>query len=579
MKIKEKWTMPNYLKDGGKEKLLALRAMPEFRHLPNTILVILLNRGIDTPEKIRNIFSFSEADIPDVRLIKDIDKCVDSIMDAINKELNIVVFADYDVDGVGSGSILTNCIRNIGGKVNYFTSNRFEEGYGITAPAVDRMMKEFPETQFVITVDNGIVAFDGINKLTEYGIQSVVIDHHEPSDTGEIPNCLAVCDVKQSDDMYPFKDLCAGGLAYKVMRYMYDKHGYNTKFVDEQLDLVALTTVADMVSLIDENRYYVKKGLELIKDQTRLSLAILVNEIRGSMKSEIDESFIGFYIAPTINAVGRMEGTAMKALELFTTNQRHIMDNNSHALVSLNQKRKDATTNEFDIANQFIEDNHKDDLNVIVVHNDEFQEGLVGLVAGRIKEQYKKPTIVLTKNGDIYKGSARSVEGFNIKEVLDGMKDILIGYGGHAMAAGLSIEEKNIDEFERRLNKKATELNISQEQTIVIDNILKPADVTIQLIDVLEALKPFGQGFQKPVFGLVADIEYRNAMGKGENPPHLKLTDKSGLNILDFNGVANYEELGSPIHIKCIGYPDKNVFRNKETPQFFIDGHRIKENL
>lgn len=575
---KEKWIMSSF-SNGGKDKLIELSKQTG---LNPVIAGLLLKRGVDTPEKARKIFNFTQSDIPNTSLMADADKAVEEIHKAIKNYKTILVWADYDVDGIMSGSILINSLRNLGADVKYCTSNRFHEGYGISVKAINRVLKEYPTVDFVITVDNGIVAFDAIEELNRRGKGCVILDHHEPSDDGRIPNALAVCDAKRLDDKYPFKDICGAGLAYKIMRHLYSTYGYDVSFVDSMLDLVGTATIADMVTLKEENRYYVKKGLELIKNQSRLAMAILINDLNGFNRNmPVDETLIGYYVAPALNAEGRMEGNATKAIELFTAIERHTMEVNSKVLVALNEERKDATAQEFEIAKKQIEENQLYNDNVIVVMNEDFQEGLVGLVAGRIKEEYGKPTIVLTENDGIYKGSARSVEGFHIKSVLDSMKETMIGYGGHAMAAGVSLEKNMLQIFIKTLNQKAEEMHLPDEKTVYIDVILKPRNITVGLIETLEQLAPFGQGFEKPVIGL-SDVRTsrRERMGKGDNPPHLKIyDDESNLPIIDFNGADYYESIGSPVRLKCIGYPNKNVFRNNVTAQFLVSSHRIKADL
>lgn len=575
----EIWKATNYQKKEKKEMLESLKNSEDLASLfsNDAILKILIERGIDTPEKVLSFINFKESDIPSIELMKDSLAVAEAIYSAIKNKLNIIVFADYDADGATSGSIIVNSIRHLGGKVNFFTSNRFikDEGYGIKPASVKRMLDEYPETNFVITVDNGIVAFDGINELTKNGISSVIIDHHEMSDTKKVPECLGVVDPKQSDCNYPFKELCGAGLAYKVMKYMYYINDLDVEYVDSLLPLVAVGTVADVVLLKDENRYYVKKGLEMINRHEFLPLDYLIGQLQGSGFKKVDEEFIGFQIAPAINANGRLDGHALMALDLFTTYSEKKMKALAYELYSKNNKRKEMTKYQDKLAETLIEKECKADKEVIVLHHESFHEGLVGLIAGHIKEKYQKPVIIFAGDESLIKGSGRSIEGFDMKAIFDKIKHLLVSYGGHTMAAGVAIQRDNLSKVEAELCKIAKELNIETQDVTRIDAIIKPSEVSMELFEELNFIKPFGQGFIKPVF-MVQNVSVDNVYRMGDEKQHIKYVDSSGLNIIDFNGAELYEDLNCPPYLHILGYPSVNIFNGNVSMQFLVNNHSIK---
>lgn len=529
---------------------------------------ILINRGLNTSEKINKFLSLSLDDIHNPILLPDSEKSCKRIIKSIKNKEEIIIFGDYDVDGTLSTSILTLGLRHLGAKVNFWTNNRFVEGYGINPLGVEHMLEKYPNTKLVITCDNGIVAYDGVNACNERGIDVIVTDHHEANN--ELPNAYAVVDAKRKDSKYPFKEMCGTGVAFKVMLLLYFMLNEDLDFIYDMLDMVALATVADIVPLVDENRVFVQEGMKKVIAENRY---VFESFRKKTGVKKIDSYTFGFVYAPMINALGRLEGSQIESIEAFTSNDKDRVDEIVSKLFDLNEKRKELTITQMEICEKQLE--NKDIPEVIFIYNDDFHEGVVGLIAGRLKEKYCRPTFVLTKHGDIYKGSARSIDGFHIKLELDTITDDLLGYGGHAKAGGLSVAKDKLEIVEQDL------INIAKEKLteddfinkVYIDTVLNANDITIDDVESFADLEPFGEGFRKPLFGL------NNFCGlkvfyMGAEKQHFKITGNN-ISVIGFNLAEKYRKMHEPLRVKVIGTPSVNVFNNNVSLQFNIDNDCI----
>jgi len=544
---------------------------------------ILYNRGFKTVEAIeKHLYDNLDAMHP-TYLMKDSDKFAEIVKKAIEDGEEITNYSDYDSDGVTSSALLVRGIRNAGGKINYYTNNRFIEGYGITPKGVDNLLEKFPNTKLIITTDNGIVGYDGVDYANSLGIKVIVTDHHEPGET--LPNALAIVNPKRKDCEYPFKGLCGAGVVFKLLLQLYWEMDLDLDYVYDLLDIVAMGTVGDLVPLVDENRILVKEGIRLVRDEKR----VVFKKLREALKiSKIDEETFGFTYCPILNALGRIDGSPEEAIELLTTDDESKMEEIIESLVSLNNYRKELTKEQELMGIEMVE-SMKALPNVIVLHHHDFHEGVVGLVAGRLKEKYNRPTIVLASHKkevekedgevevlNIVKGSARSIEGFHIKEVFDSINECLVGYGGHAMAGGGSLLEEKLNEFNEKINQKAKEILNEEDYTkkVLIDTVLNANEVTVDLVEELALLKPFGMEFPKPRFalnGFEVDNQKFKTPYVGSDLSTLRLVSKNNLTLIMFKHAEIYKNLREPKKVKAIGTPQLNSYNGVTTAQFMVE--------
>lgn len=572
-----------------------LKAHPALAGVSDTALRILAVRGFTKPEQVEQ-FLFSEiSDFHDPRLMKDAEKAVDIIEQAIRNGDEINVYGDYDADGVGSTATMTMLIRKAGGKVTFFTNNRFVHGYGICPKGVDDMLALFPNTKLIVTVDNGISAHAGIQYAKEKGLTVVVTDHHDPAET--LPDADAIVDPKRKDCEYPFKGLCGAGVAFKLMLLMYWNMGLDLETVYETMDIVALSTVADVVPLLDENRILVKKGLRMMEQEKRAVFRLFrqVTEV----KTINAHNTIGMVYAPMVNAIGRLDGDPKRAIDMFFEEDEEKILETILYLKQVNERRKEMTVEQTEIAMEMIEGVLDEESGtrsggkglryINVVYHPDFHEGIVGLIAGRLKEKYNRPVYVFTKEHGFIKGSGRGIDGFHLKEAMDEIKHLLKGYGGHAKACGLSLEEEHLEAFEEEMNKLAEAVLTEEdfERIRRVELLFKPQDLTLSIVDELKELEPYGEGFVKPVLAVVgfsADSVFPIAKGSsqkthfmtmGNEKQHLKL--KCGnLDLIAWSMAGTYEEMGFPTEIKAIGFPDINVWQDRVNVQFLVDGDQLR---
>jgi len=428
--------------------------------------------------------------------MKDAKKAFERISQGIQKKEKIMIYGDYDADGVMSTVILYKALKMCGADVHFYIPNREEEGYGLNIEAV-RAIRE-TEHDLIITCDNGISALEEVTEANKLGMDVIIIDHHEPGDVS--PTALAIIDPKQADCPYPFKEMCAAGLAFMLMEAFCGYTGQNFKAIREELlALAAIATVCDIVDLMADNRSMVKEGLKALNANKRLNpgLGQLI-ALRGYMDKPIDTFTIGFIIGPCINATGRLESAEM-SVRLLLTEDTAEQKSLAQSLYELNEERKAITRK---CAERALEKLSEIEDNILVLVDEQCHESIAGIVAGRIKEATNRPAIVLTSSSEagILKGSGRSIEAYNMFEALCDNRDLFLRFGGHAMAAGLSLPQENADKLKKRLNESNT-LTADDLQAIVhIDGELPTEEINLILADELSLLAPFGKGNREPLF-------------------------------------------------------------------------------
>lgn len=566
--------------------------------IPQKIAEVFVNRGFDLDD-VKKFLDFKEVNIPDIASLSDAMVAVNRIGEATNLGEHIVVYADYDADGTCACSVMVRALRHLGAKVDYYTNDRFKQGFGMKVDGVKELIKKYPNVSLIVTVDNGIVAFDAADYIKEQGIDLIITDHHEPSVDGLLPEALAVVDHKRFDDKYPFKELCGTGIAYRLMKKLYEEMGESLDYIYDLLPLVAVGTVADCVSMTEENRYYVKLGLSKMGNSIIPAFAILSELFKVKV---YNEDTIGFYFGPMINSSSRLIGNAIKPIEFFTSDDIAVVQALGDELFTINEQRKSMTDEQMKKAEEIVENLGKANNEVIVVYEPTFAEGLVGIIAGRITEKYRKPSIVFTDNEEFIKGSARSVEGFNIKEAFDALAENIYNYGGHAMAAGITLEPNDLDMFEELLNNYANGKVPTQNTDIAIDISLdSPDEITLDLLNGYnEYLRPFGTDWAIAKVRVGGwdlsnpDVAPNIPTIRALKDVHLKVTNRfnnADFGLLNFNtGITELKELlklpedydltGAFFSekLEAIGEMDINVFKGNISFQFIVkDGMRIQE--
>lgn len=477
-------------------------------------LRVLINRGIDTKEKVDEFLNSSLKRLHNPYLMKDMDKAIKIMVDAINNNEKIMVYGDYDADGVTSTAILYKAIKNCGGRVDYHIPHREKEGYGMSVSRIEAIAEE--GFDLIISCDNGISAIDEVKRAKELGLKIIITDHHElpfeEVDGGRkviVPSSDALINPKQEDCNYPFKLLCGAGVAYKFSLALYEAMNMKNKNTDELLELAAIGTICDVVDLKDENRIIAKEGLKILSNTKNLGLRALKHII--DIKDEVTCYNVGFNIGPCINATGRLE-TAQLSLDLLLCEEAGEAMDIATKVFNLNKERQDLTTESVEQVCADIEGNSLINDRVLVVYNKYIHESIAGIVAGRVKEKYGKPTFVLTEGKEMPKGSGRSIEEYNMFEEMLKCKDVLSKFGGHPMAAGLSIEEENISKFRELLNENCALDEEDLAVKIKVDSPIRLNYVTEQVVQEFKLLEPFGKGNPSPILQankvLVGDIRF-----------------------------------------------------------------------
>ena len=554
---------------------------------------IIRNKDIIDDRDIEKYLKGDYTDLYDGRRMKDMEKGCCLMKKAIENGVKIAIIGDYDIDGVQSTYILYKGLKRCGADVIYFIPDRIEDGYGINTNLIDKAVKS--GCKFIITCDNGIAAIDAIAYAKDKGITVIVTDHHDiPYE--EIDGVKrykesradAIINPKQQNCPYPYKGLCGGGVAYKFIAVLYDMFGVPECESREFIENAGFATVGDVMELTDENRILVKIGLSMLRMTSNPGMNALI-EATSCDKSKINSYSIGFILGPCINASGRLD-TAKRSLQLLLEDDAEKCKKIAGELVSLNEERKEMTTHGVDDAIKQIEENHMENDDVLVIYLPNLHESIAGIVAGRIREKYYKPTFVLTNSGDEAKGSGRSTDEYSMYDELVKCADCLEKFGGHPKAAGLSLKRCNINVFRDKLNKNSALTEGDKKEKVRIDMVLPFEYVSMDMIKQLDLLEPCGNGNTKPVFaGRHIKICSAKVLGKNRNVVKMSLlsdagTRMTGIKFCDADEFMNdiearygkierdLLEVGQAQHIYCnmLFYPDINVFMGSESIQLIV---------
>ena len=537
---------------------------------------IIRNRDICGSKDIDMYLNGNLNDIHNPHSMKDADKFVDIITKKIEEHKPVRIIGDYDIDGICSIYILFCGLKAAGADVDYVVPHRINDGYGINEHLIDNAINEGIDT--IVTCDNGIAAYNQVRYAKDNGITMIVTDHHDvPFEIKDdkkvyiVPLADAVINPKQADCDYPFKLLCGAGVAYKLISLLYDRLGLDKKELEDYIEFMAIATVGDIVDLIDENRIVVKYGLKHIAHTKNTGLRALIEECQLDINN-ISSYHIGFVIGPCLNASGRLD-TARQAIELMLCKDNEKAHNMAKELIALNNERKSMTEQETQKAIELVENTGLLKDRVLVIYLKDCHESIAGIIAGRIKERYYRPTFVITNAEDGAKGSGRSIEGYNMYEEINKCKNVLTKYGGHPMAAGLSLAISDIDIFRKMLNDNAILTDEDLIPKMWIDVPMPVSYANIRLVNQLKLLEPFGKGNEKPVF---ADrnlyVKTASVIGKNKNVLRCQLETEDGTYVpaVQF-GINNIEDIPRVgMRISIIYYPDINTFNGIMSLQIII---------
>ncbi len=552
---------------------------------------LMRNRDVISEKEINQYLNGTINEISSPWLFKDMDKAVNILSIKINNENKIRIICDYDVDGICSGYILHTCLKYLGADVDVVVPHRIEDGYGINERLIQQAYDQGVDT--IVTCDNGIAAIKQIEYAKELGMTVVVTDHHEivfEESNGEkkyiLPNADAIVNHKQIDCQYPFKELCGAMVAFQFMRALFENMHVSERFILKLLPYGAMATVCDVVELKGENRIIVKEGLEALKTNNDIGINALINQCKLNKKN-LDSYHFGFILGPCLNASGRLD-TAKKAMDLLECEDEKYAEVLAEALKKLNDERKDLTEKG---TKEAIEKAEQLDDSVLVIYLEHCHESIAGIIAGRVREKYNKPTIVLTDAVEGVKGSGRSIEEYDMYAELTKVKELFTKFGGHKMAAGVSLPKENIDILRKKLNENC---NLTQEDLYLkvwIDMQLPLEYVTMNMIQELSIIKPFGKGNEKPIFAEKhLKINKLQILGKNGNVLKLTITNSSSytMTAMIFSRVIDFmeflknkfgqEEINKAlvgeknnIEIMATYYPTINEFNGNSQIQIVID--------
>lgn len=571
-------------------------------HISPRLACLIRNRDIIGEEEIHQYLNGTIMDLYDGMLMKDMDKALDILREKIAGQQKLRVIGDYDIDGINASYILLEGLERLGADVDCDIPNRITDGYGLNIDLIERAYDDGIDT--IVTCDNGIAAADEIAYGKQLGMTIIVTDHHEVpycEDDGRktyrLPLADAVIDPKQPGCEYPFKGLCGAAIAYKLVEALCESMGRDVDDLDDLIENAAIATVGDVMDLEGENRILVKEGLQMLGRTRNQGLRSLM-ECTGVQKDQIRAYHIGFVLGPCLNASGRLD-TAKRALKLLRAKDKKEADILAGELKALNDSRKDLTDAAVKQAIELVETTAVGQDKVLVIYLPGCHESIAGIVAGRIREIYYKPVFVLTDAEEGIKGSGRSIEAYSMYEELSKCQKLLTRYGGHKLAAGLSLEKENIERLRYMLNANCTLREEDLAEKVVIDMEMPFSCVTEELVQELSLLEPFGKGNTKPVFAAKSvEILSGKILGKNKNVLKLQAQDSAGTQIeamyfqhidqflseLEENyGVFEVESMlaGKKNHIILMltYYPGMNEYMGKKTPQIVITHFRCQKTL
>lgn len=541
---------------------------------------LIRNRDIQDMKEIRSYLYGTLAEIPSPWKMKDMERAVQILQKKITQKKKIRIIGDYDIDGVTATCILLKGLKRLNANVDTYIPDRVKDGYGMHEQLIDKALEDGIDT--ILTCDNGIAAAAEIEYAKKEGLTVIVTDHHDipfrDTEDGRIwiiPKADAVVNPKQNDCLYPNKNICGAVVAWKLIWALYERLGIDSDEIWDFLELAAIATVGDVMDLQGENRIIVKEGLKKLSSTSfeGLKALICVNNLEGA---EITAYHVGFVIGPCINASGRLD-TAARSLELLLADNMEDAMKLADDLYDLNQSRKAMTEQGKEQAIQSIEENNLGKDRVLVVYLPDCHESLAGIIAGRIREAYNKPVFVLTKGADGVKGSGRSIEAYSMYEELVKCSDLLTQFGGHPMAAGLSMEEKNVELFRRRLNDNCTLTEQDLIPKIMIDVPMPISYLSKKLAEQLKVLEPFGKGNSKPLFAQknLRAVGIR-VLGRNRNVAKMLLIDENGIKMdaVYFGEAQEFVDfVQAHDTISVTYYPEINVFQGRENLQVVIKNY------
>ena len=551
-------------------------------HISPRLASLIRNRDVIGDEAINQYLNGTIAELYDGMQMKGMPQAVEILTEKIRDREKIRVIGDYDCDGINATYILLEGLEKLGAKVDSDIPDRIKDGYGLNQHLIDRAHEDGIDT--IITCDNGIAAAKEIEYGKALGMTIIVTDHHEvpykENEAGRryiLPPADAVVDPRQEGCEYPFKGLCGAAVAYKLVEALCEANGQDVADLDYLLENVVIATVADVMDLTEENRILVKQGLEMLKRTSNLGLRALIQCI-GLEGKKIQAYHIGFILAPCLNASGKLD-TAKRALALLRAKTGREADMLAGDLKALNESRRDMTDRVVDEAMAKVEQTDIRGDKVLVIYLPDCHESLAGLVAGRVRENYYRPVFVLTDSEDGVKGSGRSIESYSMYEELTGCGDLLTKFGGHPMAAGLSLDKENVEKFKRRLNDQCTLSEEELTEKVVIDMELPFTAITEQFIEELEYMEPFGKGNTKPVFAARGVfMQHVKIIGKNKNVAKATAIDAAGnrMEAICFHDAQEFakqcERNNGKMSITF--YPGINEFRGERQIQIVITHYR-----
>ena len=589
--MKEKWMVIN-----KKEDFIKLTNEYEINPL---IARLLANRGIVNKKEASLFLKGTVNDLNDASLMKDMKKAVSIIKGSIEEKKKIVIYGDYDCDGVCSTTILYRTLKKLGANFDYYIPNREDEGYGMNSDRIRKLKSEGAEV--ILTCDNGISAMEQVEVAKELGLTVIITDHHdipyiekEGNRINVVPNSDCVINPKQGNCEYPFKELCGAGVALKFSMELVNAMGRSFSEFYDLFQYAAIATICDVVELLGENRIIVKEGLKLINNTSSIGLKALI-KATGLEGKEIGEYHFGFVLGPCINATGRLE-TADLSVELLITEDEKYAEELAKKLYDLNVERQELTFDSVESVISKVEEEIANGEKVILVYDEGIHESIAGIVAGRVRERFNLPAIVMTKGKDMPKGSARSIEGYNMFEELNKCKEYIEKFGGHPMAAGLSVKEENISLLRKALNSKCT---LSDEDIIPVIKIDSPLEIKYldeSLVEEIESLRPFGKGNGSPLFA-VKNIKVSRVLFIGKEKNFMKFRFVipgtfgyvEGLNFDKYEDFKNMftDKYGEEKFLKLVDsgyadfnmdiiyYPTINEFNGKRNIQLNVKNFRL----
>ena len=523
-------------------------------NISELLATVLANRGITESKEIEKFLNPTRNDFYDPYMMPDMEIAVERIIKAVENKEKVIIYGDYDVDGITSITVLKKFLSEIGLEAGYYIPNRLDEGYGLNLESVKKIAEE--KYTLIITVDCGISGIDEIDYANSLGIETIVTDHHEPLDV--LPKALAVVDAKRKDNKYPFKSLAGVGVVFKLIQALGKRLNLEEKSYLKYLDIVCIGTISDIVPLVDENRVIAKLGLKLVQVTKNYGLKAL---LESSGYKEINSNTVSFGIAPRINACGRM-GFEKEALKLFLTENMAEAKEITDRLNKYNKERQDIEKRIFNEAIEIIE-KEKDE---------EKKARVIGIVSSKITDMYFKPSILISFEGDEGKGSGRSIAGFDLHDALCRSSEYLEKYGGHEMAVGLSLKKSQFNKFKQKFEEITEESHIDELVPVIhIDKQITLKDIKCDIVDELNKLEPFGEANKVPIF-LYKNLKVDSIRALSEGK-HLKLTLKDSgtiINAIGFNMGNLVDEYLIGDKIDILGVLEVNTFNGKTTVQINV---------